>query len=210
MSARKEMNKQLYDAVKRNEVETVTSLIERGADVNARGYSWGWTVLIQACVNDNKGIVELLLRSGSDVNETNDGGWTALMCVAETGNENIFDLLIKHHSDVLKKNMFGVTALHIAARLNHVTIMKKLFSVGVSVDINDNEGCTPLLFAARNGHVSCVDFLLNHGASPHHKSQRGSPLDVAKQHGHVDVVQMMEQAIRFLGFGQFFEYFTNS
>ena len=27
-------------------------------------------------------------------------------------------------------------------------------------------------------------------------SQRGSPLDVAKQHGHVDVVQMMEQAIR--------------
>ena len=50
-----------------------------------------------------------------------------------------------------------------------MTIMKKLFSVGVSVDINDNEGCTPLLFAARNGHVSCVDFLLNHGASPHHK-----------------------------------------
>ena len=50
MSARKEMNKQLYDAVKRNEVETVTSLIERGADVNARGYSWVCVVISNVCI----------------------------------------------------------------------------------------------------------------------------------------------------------------
>ena len=37
MSARKEINKQLYDAVERNEVETVTRLIKRGADVNTCG-----------------------------------------------------------------------------------------------------------------------------------------------------------------------------
>ena len=36
MSARKEIDKQLYDAVERNEVETVTHLIKRGADVNTR------------------------------------------------------------------------------------------------------------------------------------------------------------------------------
>ena len=40
MSAREEINKQLYDAVKRNEVETVTHLIKRGADVNTRGGIW--------------------------------------------------------------------------------------------------------------------------------------------------------------------------
>ena len=50
-----------------------------------------------------------------------------------------------------------------------MTIMQKLLCLGVSVDINDNDGRTPLWFAARNGCVSCVDFLLNHGASSHHK-----------------------------------------
>ncbi|XP_062523738.1 myotrophin-like [Corticium candelabrum] len=122
---------------------------------------------------------------------------TALIWAAINGNEKIFDLLIKHHSDLLKKDKWGRTAIHYAAICNHVTIIEKLFFLGVSVDINDNEGCTPLWLAASNGHVSCVDFLLNHRASPHHKSQKGSPLDVAKQHGHVDVVQMMEEAIRY-------------
>ena len=36
MSERKRINKQLHDAVERNEVETVTRLIKKGADVNAR------------------------------------------------------------------------------------------------------------------------------------------------------------------------------
>ncbi|XP_062523709.1 ankyrin-3-like isoform X3 [Corticium candelabrum] len=182
MSARKEINKQLYDAVKRNEVETVTCLVRRGADVNARGGTLE--------------MVELLLRSGSDVNKTNDWGKTALMWAAIIGNENIFDLLIEHHSDVLKKSKSGVTAIHYAAWNNHVTIIQKLLSLGVAVDINDNDGCTPLWLATHGGHVSCVEFLLNHGASPHHQSQNGSPLDVAKQRGHIDVAQMMEEAIR--------------
>ena len=37
MSTRKEINKQLYYAVDRSDVETVTRLIKRGADVNTRG-----------------------------------------------------------------------------------------------------------------------------------------------------------------------------
>ncbi|XP_062523193.1 putative ankyrin repeat protein RF_0381, partial [Corticium candelabrum] len=196
MSTRKEINKQLYYAVDRSDVETVTRLIKRGADVNTRGGFQNWTVLIQACYDDNKEMVELLLRSGSDVNKTTKDGETSLMCAAFRENENIFDLLIKHHSDVLKKTKWAETAIHYAAGNNHVTIVEKLFSLDVYVDINDNEGCTPLWFAAHNGHVSCVDSLLNHGASPHHKSQKGSPLDVAKLRGHIDVIQMMEEAIR--------------
>ena len=50
-----------------------------------------------------------------------------------------------------------------------MTIIERLLLLGVSVDINDIKGRTPLWVAARDGHISCVDFLLNHGASPHHK-----------------------------------------
>ena len=50
MSARKEINKQLYDAVKRNEVETVTCLVRRGADVNARGGTLVCVVSSNVCI----------------------------------------------------------------------------------------------------------------------------------------------------------------
>ncbi|XP_062515604.1 inversin-like [Corticium candelabrum] len=66
----------------------------------------------------------------------------------------------------------------------------------VPVDINDNSGRTPLWFAARDGDVCCVDVLLKHGASPQHESMRGSPLEITKEQGHSDVVEMMEEAMK--------------
>ncbi|XP_062523757.1 uncharacterized protein LOC134198392 isoform X2 [Corticium candelabrum] len=69
MSAREEINKQLYDAVKRNEVETVTHLIKRGADVNTRGGIWNqWTALQYAAVYNHSKVVRILLENGCDIN----------------------------------------------------------------------------------------------------------------------------------------------
>ena len=50
MFARKEIDKQLYYAVERNEVETVTRLIKRGADVNTRGGRWVCVVCSNVCI----------------------------------------------------------------------------------------------------------------------------------------------------------------
>ena len=50
MSACKEMNKQLFDAVERNEVEAVTRLIKSGADVNTRRWSGVCVVSSNVCI----------------------------------------------------------------------------------------------------------------------------------------------------------------
>ena len=50
MSARKEINKQLYDAVEGDEVETVTRLIKRGADVNTRDWFGVCVVCSNVCI----------------------------------------------------------------------------------------------------------------------------------------------------------------
>ena len=50
MFARKKINKQLYDAVERNDVETVTRLIKRGADVNTRRGIWVCVVCSNVCI----------------------------------------------------------------------------------------------------------------------------------------------------------------
>ena len=50
MSAREEINKQLYDAMERNKVKTVTRLIRRGADVNTRGEILVCVVCSNVCI----------------------------------------------------------------------------------------------------------------------------------------------------------------
>ena len=50
MPARKKIHKQLFDAVKRNEMETVTRLIHKGADVNTCGGEWVCVVCSNVCI----------------------------------------------------------------------------------------------------------------------------------------------------------------
>ncbi|XP_062516233.1 serine/threonine-protein phosphatase 6 regulatory ankyrin repeat subunit B-like isoform X2 [Corticium candelabrum] len=190
------MGNQIGRQVERGDIESVTRLLEMGADVNARDL-FGYTLLIQACRNNQKEMVEFLLAKSADVNGTNWYGYTALIVSASIGSEDITDLLLNVKDiNVMKKDTFGGTAIHHAAVNNHVTIVERLLCCSGPVDINDNYGHTPLWWAAFDGRVCCVDVLLKHGANPQHESKYGSPLKVAKQRGHSDVVEMMEEAIR--------------
>ncbi|XP_062516103.1 ankyrin repeat, PH and SEC7 domain containing protein secG-like [Corticium candelabrum] len=191
------MEEELWEAVWRGDIQLVTRLLKLGVDVNTRDEN-GDTLLIQACREKNKEMVELLLTKSADVNVTGLCGDTALITAASHGLYGIIDILLKTKDiNVMKRDFHGRTAIHYAAVFNHVTIVERLVSCSVPVDINDNYGYTPLWLAACNGHVRCVDVLLKHGASPQHESEwYGSPLEVAKRCGHSDVVEMMEEAIR--------------
>ncbi|XP_062520312.1 serine/threonine-protein phosphatase 6 regulatory ankyrin repeat subunit B-like isoform X2 [Corticium candelabrum] len=122
---------------------------------------------------------------------------TGLIVAAWKGFVDIANILLKTKDiNVMKGDDYGRTAIHVAAENNHRTIVESLLSCSVPVDINDTRGRTPLWLAALNGHVCCVDVLLKHGASSQHESKYGSPLEIAKRHGHSNVVEMMEEAIR--------------
>ena len=76
-------------AVEKGETETVKSLIDQGADVNAGG-ELGWTALMYAAREGRNEIVQVLLAAGADANAKVLKGWdkgiTALVVAAENGH----------------------------------------------------------------------------------------------------------------------------
>jgi uncharacterized protein len=96
------VNEQLLQAVVNGSPERVKSLLEQGADVNAKD-EYGHTVLMNATgpksgnfddtdvKDDGRGkpanpeVVKLLLDRGADVNAMTETGFTILMYAAETG-----------------------------------------------------------------------------------------------------------------------------
>ena len=63
---KQELNDQFYEAVRKGDLALVTSLLDKGVDVNAK-FRYGATALFKAAERGNLEIVKLLLARGADV-----------------------------------------------------------------------------------------------------------------------------------------------
>ena len=63
---KQELNNQLYEAVRKGDAAAVTSLLDRGADVNAK-FRYGATALFKAAERGNAEVTRILLARGADV-----------------------------------------------------------------------------------------------------------------------------------------------
>jgi len=66
------------------------------------------TALHKAAINGRTDVVELLLRSGATINETDDHGWTALHCAVLNTEEDTVRWLLTHKANVNAKDTSGL------------------------------------------------------------------------------------------------------
>ncbi|WP_265032766.1 ankyrin repeat domain-containing protein [Wolbachia endosymbiont (group A) of Sicus ferrugineus] len=156
-------------------VEIIKFLIERKADVNAVSQH-GSTPLGYAI--GSRGIAELLIKNGSNIDFQDEDGDTLLHNAAHNGNIEEIEFLTENSANTDIKNAQGVTPLHRAAIRFQVDTIKLLAAKGAKIDIIDNLGQTPLHIAAHLGSEKTILALIELGADPWLEDNNGAtPID---------------------------------
>lgn len=162
---------ELIEAVKRQDIDGIQKLLERGADVNACEDIGGWTPLHNAVQCGRVDIVELLLRHGADPHPRKKNGATPFIIAGIQGDVKLLEIFLSKGADVNDCDVYGFTAFMEAAEYGNVEALRFLFEKGANVNkgrITGEDhrrlkqgGATALMSAAEHGHVEVVRVLLN-------------------------------------------------
>ncbi len=124
-------------------------------------------------------------------------GWTPLHVAAREGHEETARVLLDAGAEVNgTKGESSPLVWAVWTEQPNLKLVKLLIDRGA--DVNQRGGLhseTPLHFAAQYGNVELVKLLLEAKADPTAKEFRGkTPLDVAKERKHPDIVKLLESA----------------
>jgi uncharacterized protein len=117
-------------AVDQGDLALAERMLREGANINAAKGAYQTTVLMEAAVRGNVGIMSLLLEKGADVNARDKDGWSALMGATVQGHLQAVNLLLEHDADVNAKNHGGETALVMAVGSKNTAIKDALVAHG--------------------------------------------------------------------------------
>ncbi len=161
LAARAGTYEDFFQAVNRDDGDTVRVLVQRGFDPNSRSPQ-GQTALHVALRDESWRVAQALWASTTlDVNAVNGSGETPLMMAALRGDLDWAQRLIERGAKVHKD---GWSPLHYAATGPEPKIVALLLDRGAPVNAASPNRSTPLMLAARYGAEANVDLLLARGA----------------------------------------------
>ncbi|MBI3895962.1 MAG: ankyrin repeat domain-containing protein [Acidobacteria bacterium] len=182
----------LVEAVKREDKETVRSLLKQQVDVNAPQGD-GTTALFWAAHRDDLEMAELLISTGANVNAANQYGATPLWLACTNGNAAMVEKLLKAGADPNVPLLSGETALMAAAGRGSMQAVKSLLTAGADVNAKETRGGqTALMWAVAEKHPEVARWLLEYGADVRARSRGGfTSLLFAAQQSDMDLVQIL-------------------
>ncbi len=162
---------ELADATMARNAQTVRSLLQKKADVNAPQVD-GSTALHWAVRYDDIDTADLLIRAGARVSAANREGVTPLQLAAMNGSAPMIDKLLKAGANPnAALTPSGDTALMMAARTGKPEAITVLLESGADANAKETwGGTTPLMWAVSETHGAAVKVLLEHGADANARS----------------------------------------
>ncbi|XP_076108937.1 uncharacterized protein LOC143076925 [Mytilus galloprovincialis] len=182
-------------------VDVVKELIQHSAEVNKCNND-GTSPLYIASHEGHVNVVKELLQHSADVNKCTNKDDSPLYIASQKGHVNVVKELIQHSADVNKCIIDGASPLYISSHGGHFDVVKELIQHSAEVNKCNNDGTsplskstTPLLIACYKNRIKVVRVLLRCDDVDIELSDKNgcSPIHIASQQGHVDVVQELLQ-----------------
>jgi len=177
-----DINDDMFMAAQEGDVEKVSQLLEKGADVNYKDKTvFGHTPMTIAAAWGYTNVVRLLLDHGASVDQQDDGGSTALHRAASTARSEMVKLLLDRGADVNRRDKIGRTPLFFATfRKSPPENARLLLTKGADVNARDNKGETAFYYAQANANQDVIEVLVKAGAN-------GGKMPAAKLSGLTEV-----------------------
>jgi uncharacterized protein len=196
----REVDADLIAAARTGSTELVQTLVEKGANVNAKD-DMGRTALMWAANNGASDMAQFLLSKGAEVNAKDPTGKTALLWTTSRPFDRFIlvqtladtvQVLLTHGADAMVSDADGKTPLIWAAINGYDAIARILLAKNASPEVQDKEGNTALLFAARNDRIDVVRLLLTKGAPVDSQNAEGTtPLMAAATAGYLNIANAL-------------------
>ncbi len=186
-----------FTAIKRDDVGAIQALARRGFDLNTRNAA-GEHPLFLAIRDDAPAVADFLAgQSKVDVNAISEKGETPLMMAALKGRLALARRLIERKAEVNKP---GWTPLHYAATFagaESPAMVRLLLENHAYIDAESPNRSTPLMMAAHYGNPGVVKLLLEEGADPLLKNQKGlSAIDFAQGANRAEAAEIIAAFVR--------------
>jgi cytohesin len=134
----------LLRAVMQGTQPAVELLLAHKADPNVGRPQDGWTPLQEAAQREIKGIAQVLLKAGADVNAKGTYGFTPLHMAVSRKQREVTELLLANHADPNAKDNEGHTPLHLAVQSGEREMAELLLANKADPNERDKSGRTPL------------------------------------------------------------------
>jgi ankyrin repeat protein len=141
----------LMTAARTGDLDSVRSLLEHGADVNAAERWHGQTALMWAAIENHPDVVQALVDAGATIDARS--------------TQHVWVPISYSEGNVPKtRDLGGVTALQFAARQGSLEAVEKLLDAGADASlIEPMYQLTPLQLAIVNGHYTLAERLIERG-----------------------------------------------
>lgn len=162
MAGQGSLGQQLIHAAQSGDTVKVQSLLNKGADIEAKD-DIGNTPLITAANVGNTDVTELLLKRGANIEASNFMGQTPLIMAASSGQTEVLRLLLDKGADIEARDYTKATALLAAAAKGRAEAVRLLLERNANLAARDILGENALIGAARSDNCELVEFLLAKG-----------------------------------------------
>ena len=148
--------KSMADCVNEGQIKAISLFLEAGFSPDIKDKN-GVPLICLAARKGNAEILQLLLRSGAQINQlAEDRSCSAIFDAALGNQKNIIKILIEAGADVDIQSKDGQTALVVAAGSGYDEIAEMLFKAGADPDIKDCLGSSARKYASLFGRKAML------------------------------------------------------